>query len=67
MSLIITNPTDQHKVRYGYCTKCWEYNEVWRNEKVSNCSWCGTIMYHVSSWKIWLIGLGLCLMIIDWL
>lgn len=55
MSIIITNNTDQYKVKYGYCSKCFGYNEVWRKEKTSNCSCCQTKMYHISSWKLWLI------------
>jgi len=48
MSLIVTYNTDQYKVKYGYCTSCYGYNEVWRNEKKSKCACCGKKMYHIS-------------------
>ena len=48
MSLIVTYNTDQYKVKYGYCTHCNNYNEVWRNEKKSKCSYCGKQMAHIS-------------------
>ena len=67
MSLIIVKPTDQHKVKYGYCTKCWGYNEVWINEKTSTCSCCGTKMYHISAWKIWLVVSILLIGLLNWL
>jgi hypothetical protein len=53
MPFIITHSTDQHPVKYGYCSKCWTYNEVWRKEKTSICPKCKKKMIHISSRKIY--------------
>ena len=67
MSIIVTNNTDQYKVLYGYCSKCYCYNEVWRKDKTSECGCCGTKMYHIKSRWIYIalfLILGSLLMLI---
>ena len=54
MPIILTYKTDQYKVKYGYCSKCFCYNEVWRKDKVSECDNCHKKLYHVSGVKFWL-------------
>ena len=55
MPIILTYNTDQYKVKYGYCSRCLSYNEVWRKDKVSKCDICRKKLYHVPGVKFWLI------------
>ena len=52
MPFIITHPTDQHQAKYGYCSKCWTYNEVWRKDKESVCPQCDRVIHHISGWVV---------------
>ena len=49
MSIIITHSTDQRQAKYGYCSCCYEYHEVWRKDNTSICPRSNKKMYHIPS------------------
>ena len=67
MRIIITHNTDQEQAHYGYCTKCWNYLELWAKDKKSTCHHCKTKLHHIHSKYILLLGIILYIALFGYL